>query len=113
MFSQIFYSIEIIRNDKFFYFQVCGGNINIVEPSHGIIASPGSPGNAKVDFCATFGNNFKFTYKIMFISKGKYPVNRDCYWKLIAPTNKRIHLHFFTLELETHEACDYDYLAVS
>lgn len=66
-------------------FQVCGGEISI--QSHGIIASPGSPGN--------------------------YPPNRDCVWKLSAPPSNRIQLHFFTLQLEAHETCQYDYLAVS
>lgn len=64
---------------------VCGGDITI--ESHGIIASPGSPGN--------------------------YPPNRDCIWKLTAPTDKRIQLHFFTLQIEAHEDCRYDYLAVT
>lgn len=63
---------------------VCGGDITI--KSHGIISSPGSP--------------------------GPYPPNRDCIWKLVAPTNKRIHLHFFTLQIGIHEDCQYDYLDV-
>lgn len=64
---------------------VCGGEIEI--KSHGIISTPGSPGT--------------------------YPPNRDCIWKLTAPMNKRIHLHFFTLQLEAHENCEFDYLSVS
>ncbi|XP_031624566.1 cubilin homolog [Contarinia nasturtii] len=63
---------------------VCGGNVAI--KSHGIISSPGSPGN--------------------------YPPNRDCIWKLAAPENSRIQLHFFTLQLEPHASCNYDYLAI-
>lgn len=65
-------------------FLVCGGEMSITE--HGTIKSPGSPGN--------------------------YPPNRDCIWKLTAPPSKRIQLHFFTMQLEAHETCQYDYLAV-
>lgn len=53
-------------------------------------------------------NNYKF---LNF--KGKYPPNRDCIWKISAPPSKRIQLHFFTMQLESHETCQYDYLAVS
>lgn len=53
---------------------------------HGTITSPGSPGN--------------------------YPPNRNCIWKLTAPPSKRIQLHFFTMQLEAHDTCQYDYLAV-
>lgn len=63
----------------------CGGDITT--DSHGTIASPGSP--------------------------GRYPPNRDCIWKLSAPPNKQIQLHFYTMQLESHETCQYDYLAVS
>lgn len=63
---------------------VCGGDITF--NSHGSISSPGSPGN--------------------------YPPNRDCIWKLRAPPGKKIHLHFLTMQLEAHETCQYDYLAV-
>lgn len=54
--------------------------------TYGTISSPGSPGN--------------------------YPPNRDCTWYLVAPPGKRIQLHFFSMQLETHDTCDYDYLAV-
>lgn len=64
---------------------VCGGIMDIT--THGTITSPGSP--------------------------GKYPPNRDCEWVLTAPPGKRIHFHFFTMQLEAHENCEYDYLAVS
>lgn len=67
-----------------FIFSVCGFEKTVTE--HGTITSPGSPGT--------------------------YPPNRDCIWKLIAPSNKRIQLHFFTLQLEAHETCQFDYLAV-
>lgn len=66
-------------------FTVCGGEFSI--STYGTISSPGSP--------------------------GKYPPNRDCYWKLIAPYGKRIQMHFFTMQLEKHETCQFDYLAVS
>lgn len=45
-------------------------------------------------------------------SPGNYPGNRDCIWTLSAPPGKRIQLIFFTLRLEAHETCQYDYLAV-
>lgn len=78
---KMFYSFVICKT----FLSVCGGDINV--ESHGVISSPGSPGN--------------------------YPPNRDCIWKLRAPPSKRIQLHFFTLQLEAHETCQYDYLAVS
>lgn len=64
---------------------ICGGNITAT--SHGTIASPGSP--------------------------GRYPTNRDCIWRISAPPGKRIEFHFFTMQLEEHTTCQYDYLAVS
>lgn len=63
---------------------LCGANIEAT--SHGVIASPGSPGN--------------------------YPMNRDCYWKVTAPMGKRIRLQFFLLSIEAHESCAYDFLAI-
>lgn len=54
--------------------------------SFGTITSPGSPGN--------------------------YPQNRDCEWHLAAPNGKRINLHFFSMQLETHSTCDQDFLAI-
>lgn len=63
---------------------MCGGEINVT--THGTISSPGSP--------------------------GRYPINRDCIWKLTTDPTKLIQLHFFTMQLETHETCQYDYLAV-
>lgn len=84
-----------IKSDTFFlkqitlirsqYISVCGGEISV--ETYGTIASPGSPGN--------------------------YPPNRDCIWQLSAPPGKRIQLHFFTMQLESHETCQFDYLAVS
>ncbi|XP_043658315.1 cubilin homolog [Drosophila teissieri] len=62
----------------------CGGRINF--DTHGTLASPGSPGN--------------------------YPKNRDCRWQLVAPTNKRIKLTFFSLQLEQHENCNFDYVLI-
>lgn len=66
------------------FIAVCGGPITI--ESFGTITSPGSPGN--------------------------YPQNRDCEWHLRAPPGKRIELHFFAMQLETHAACDADFVAV-
>lgn len=63
---------------------VCGGVFEIT--SYGTISSPGSPGN--------------------------YPPNRDCMWVLMAPPGKRIEFHFFTMQLESHDTCEYDYLSV-
>lgn len=54
--------------------------------SHGTISSPGSP--------------------------GKYPPNRDCEWILIAPPGKRIQFLFFTLMIEVHETCAFDYVEI-
>lgn len=55
--------------------------------THGTLSSPGAPGN--------------------------YPQNRDCEWYLSAPPGKRIQLHFYTMQLETHDTCDNDFLAVN
>lgn len=63
----------------------CGGLVNVT--SHGKISSPGSPGN--------------------------YPKNRDCRWRLKAANDKRLKLTFFTLQIEKHDSCNYDYLEVS
>lgn len=63
---------------------VCGGEVNAT--SHGVIASPGSP--------------------------GKYPPNRDCYWHLTTAFGKRISLHFFTLDIESHPNCSFDFVAI-
>lgn len=63
----------------------CGGIIEF--DSHGTLSSPGSPGN--------------------------YPKNRDCQWHLKAPNNKRIKLTFFSLQIEKHDSCNFDYLEVS
>ncbi|XP_071443305.1 cubilin [Hetaerina americana] len=63
---------------------VCGGRIE--SNSHGSVQSPGSP--------------------------GKYPINRDCYWELIVPLGSRIQMNFFTLQIEAHPNCSYDFLEV-
>ncbi|XP_050328157.1 cubilin homolog [Bactrocera neohumeralis] len=62
----------------------CGGIIEL--ESHGTVSSPGSPGN--------------------------YPKNRDCQWHLKAPNNKRIKLTFFSLQIEKHDSCNFDYLEI-
>ncbi|XP_050535178.1 cubilin [Daktulosphaira vitifoliae] len=54
--------------------------------THGILSSPGSPGN--------------------------YPPNRDCYWTLNAPPGKIIQFQFFSLRIENHENCKYDFLTI-
>lgn len=63
---------------------VCGGDLNVT--THGTISSPGSPGN--------------------------YPINRDCEWFITAPPGKRIQFLFFTLMIEAHQTCAYDYVEV-
>lgn len=63
----------------------CGGLVNV--DTHTTISSPGSPGN--------------------------YPKNRNCQWHLRAPANKRLKLTYFTLNLEKHDNCDFDYLKVN
>lgn len=77
-------NLKHLHMNTLFSLVVCGGDITF--NSHGSISSPGSPGN--------------------------YPPNRDCIWKLRAPPGKKIHLHFLTMQLEAHETCQYDYLAV-
>lgn len=83
-FSSAFFDEKEIFRYLFNIFEVCGGELSVT--SHGTISSPGSPGN--------------------------YPPNRDCLWILMAPAGKRLQFHFFTMQLEAHENCDYDYLAV-
>ncbi|KAI8034244.1 hypothetical protein M5D96_013003 [Drosophila gunungcola] len=63
----------------------CGGRLEF--DTHGTLASPGSPGN--------------------------YPKNRDCQWQLVAPKNKRIKLTFFSLQLEEHANCNFDYVQIT
>ncbi|KAJ8727243.1 hypothetical protein PYW08_015640 [Mythimna loreyi] len=63
---------------------VCGGEVDAT--THGHISSPGSP--------------------------GPYPPNRDCYWHLTTSLGKRINLHFFALDVETHSNCSFDFLAI-
>ncbi|XP_030381464.1 cubilin homolog [Scaptodrosophila lebanonensis] len=63
----------------------CGGPVDF--DTYGTIATPGSP--------------------------GQYPRNRDCQWHLHAPSNKRIKLTFFRLELEQHANCNFDYVAIT
>ncbi|XP_065362088.1 cubilin homolog [Calliphora vicina] len=62
----------------------CGGLVNVT--THGTISSPGSPGN--------------------------YPKNRDCRWTLKAPNDKRLKLTFFSLQIEKHDSCNYDYVEI-
>ena len=64
---------------------MCGGLIN--GTAYGAINSPGYPGH--------------------------YPPDRDCQWLVRAPLGKRIQFVFATLQMEHHENCSFDYLAVS
>jgi cubilin len=63
---------------------ICGGVFETT--SHGSISSPGAP--------------------------GKYPPNRDCEWIIRAPPGKRIQFLFFTMQIEAHTTCQYDYLEI-
>ncbi|KAE8742000.1 hypothetical protein FOCC_FOCC012480 [Frankliniella occidentalis] len=63
---------------------VCGGEIQFT--SHASVSSPGSP--------------------------GMYPPNRDCVWHLRVPESQRIQLHFFSMQIESHPNCSFDYLEV-
>lgn len=63
---------------------VCGGEVDAT--THGHISSPGSP--------------------------GPYPPNRDCYWHLTTTLGKRINLHFFALDIESHTNCSFDFLSI-
>lgn len=51
-------------------------------------------------------------FNLLCRTPGNYPPNRDCEWNLSAPTGKRIQFQFFTMQLEPHESCQYDYVAV-
>ncbi|KAI9577187.1 hypothetical protein GQX74_015641 [Glossina fuscipes] len=62
----------------------CGGVFTVT--THGTLSTPGSPGN--------------------------YPKNRDCRWHLKAPYNKRLKLTFFSLNIEKHDSCNYDYVEI-
>lgn len=62
----------------------CGGVIDLT--THGTLNSPGSPGN--------------------------YPPNRDCYWLIFGPSNKRIQFHFYIMMLGDNPDCNADYLEV-
>lgn len=67
-----------------FFDAACGGNI--VARTHGVISSPGYPGN--------------------------YPHNRDCVWTVSGSPGQKIGLSFGQLALERHPNCSYDYLEV-
>ncbi|XP_041982769.1 cubilin-like [Aricia agestis] len=62
----------------------CGGEFNAT--THGRISSPGSP--------------------------GPYPPNRDCYYHIKTTLGRRIQLHFYQLDIEIHQNCSFDYVAV-
>lgn len=63
---------------------VCGGLVDF--ETHTSLSSPGWP--------------------------GKYPSGRDCWWRLEVPAGRRIQLHFFTLQIESHPNCSFDLLEV-
>ena len=63
---------------------LCGGEISVT--THGNIKSPGSP--------------------------GVYPPNRDCRWFIHAPAGKRLQLTFFTMQIEEHPNCEFDYVSI-
>jgi cubilin len=39
-------------------------------------------------------------------------MNSECEWILFAPPGKRIQFLFYTLMIESHATCDYDYLEI-
>lgn len=61
---------------------ICGG---VLENNYGTITSPGSP--------------------------GRYPPNRDCFWRISVDDSKRIQFHFGQLLLEQN--CKNDYVEVN
>ena len=63
---------------------VCGGVIS--GSNHGIINSPGYPGN--------------------------YPKNRDCVWRISVNPGNNIVLAFADLDLERHTNCSFDHLMI-
>ena len=58
----------------------------ITDSEHGVISSPGYP--------------------------GQYPHNRDCVWTIRMTPGKKIKFQFAALGLESHEECRYDFLKV-
>ncbi|XP_071787824.1 cubilin-like isoform X2 [Asterias amurensis] len=62
----------------------CGEDL--IGSNYGSINSPGYPGN--------------------------YPVNRDCVWTVTVDAGMYMTFAFGTLQLETHETCDYDYVEI-
>ena len=65
-------------------FSVCGGVIS--GSNHGIINSPGYPGD--------------------------YPNERDCVWRISVNPGNNIVLAFADLDIETHPNCSFDHLRV-
>ncbi|XP_029168402.1 cubilin-like [Nylanderia fulva] len=81
-----FHSDSTISHDGFTFHwnsidPVCGA---VLEDNYGTITSPGSP--------------------------GRYPPNRDCYWRISVTPSKRIQFHFGQLMLE--ENCEADYVEI-
>lgn len=69
----------------FFYLSlVCGGEVT--GNNHGMINSPGYPGN--------------------------YPNNRNCVWRISVDPGNNIVFAFAFLNLESHVNCSHDYLQV-
>ncbi|XP_075232242.1 cubilin [Lycorma delicatula] len=62
----------------------CGGHFDVT--AHGTLSSPGSPGN--------------------------YPPLTDCIWHLDAPFEKRLHLTFYSLNIEDSKGCSNDFLEI-
>ncbi|EFN66210.1 Cubilin [Camponotus floridanus] len=82
-----FHSDSSVSNDGFTFHwnsidPVCGG---VLEDNYGTIMSPGSP--------------------------GRYPPNRDCFWRISVALSKRIQFHFGQLMLEEH--CEADYVEIT
>ncbi|XP_071569184.1 cubilin isoform X2 [Temnothorax nylanderi] len=82
-----FHSDNSISHDGFTFHwnsidPVCGG---VLENNFGTIMSPGSP--------------------------GKYPPDRDCFWRITVAASKRIQFHFGQLMLEQN--CQNDYVEIT
>lgn len=80
------YEIAVMTDNLYLLFSVCGSGNPISFTTHGTLSSPGSP--------------------------GRYPNNRDCFWTLVAPLNRRIQFHFYTMQIEASANCSNDYLEV-
>ena len=56
------------------------------------------------------------TYSSTYVKTPNYPSSyghsKDCTWKISAPDDKRIRLNSFSVSIERHAKCQYDYLKI-